>query len=1354
MMKLNQLEKALLNEQNSLTDINNPQFGRSFNRAASAMYKEEYEIKSGNLLYKQEIIAYSVGGLPIYQITITNRCLQGQIKYKKRKVLYICSRVHAGETSASYIMQNIIYELTNNTSNKYDSLLQNYIVKLVPMINVDGVSIGNGRASLVGLDLNRRWTNPNPIIHPEVYFLKRMLKKFNTQYEKGVQIFCDLHGHNKKLNSFVYGCNKAANSGLLSWTKTRLLPKIFASITPLFNYKDCRFKIDKTKLNTARVVCWNELKITNSFTLEASLFGKQELGKEEEYGQISQMSVKDYHDIGEGLLTAIAQYNNLEPELEQEFQQTNGWLKVTKLNDIAGKAARDKLQEENQFQNINNITNAKKSQRLKRNIQQIQEKQKQNQQKAAVEIRHRKSFIEAAYNTQSGKQPSVVQVVAQNNQQLFKRKQSFAQSTTTASGTNQINNIKNQVINGPKLSMKSAKFRLDKYQKRKNSSNQNMMRSGSSFNDEDSLSNSSKSTLLYQSSIGANWRDFFEQKEIEKAMTMAQQNQILEEENEESESDQEKGGSDSEPSEDNIDPAEFYEMMSTVFEKDQLISFKDLIQNDVQFINLEDQNNQRQFQRQSSQNNLEIVNQNDQGNLVQNVLLQSPPYNFKRRQQDPIRQSKDQYYDLQMMKQNQSNRIRLLQEQLEELERQKKQQLILQQQLNQSQSSEQQLNFQIQQYKNPVTSQASKTAYQGWNITKNKQSSANISSNSTSNFGIENLKNVNQKSPEKQRGTFPYNKQILSTNSRIKSSNLFDPSKQKLIAEQVKANLNQQQLSNDQNQQLKDSQNQSHQLWLRNRQKVDLSNNIFAQQMQKHHGSLSPERDNSQRKYSIKVNMVVNEIERLNKNNFVSENPNDNNDGVSLLRNSVIIPDQDVQNTISQFKTQQQFYNSNNTTSKNISKQMINNQSSKYHSAIKNDGQLNLFDKEIEQVNLKSFDKQLESCSETKTPVQNTISPVMFKRFEMNRFPSTSKREESLNKYERASPLNNFSAQQTVDLYTPNKYTSQSGQSSGSKVLPQISLNRAHTQIQQRKIASEQSQKTKMNLTNQTFQARTEKLARLNCQNPYQQMINPSQVSQQQTTSGTGVIASTYQYQNPLRVDMEALRSTQGYQSNFLGQRSFSKNLNATFHNEKALNQHGSKPNSSHQTSLLLNKSEFQNQNRQQNYEGQQNPAELNMQYFQNYKPNNNLMSKSVNANTLGNSDKTVYGINQEQLQANKIQEFGFQEINREYRLNRVPINKGNQKLNILNNSNCTSYEETIKFSQKLNNNSMLNDNSSVYRQQLEKFKVLEEEMKFINGQIKESKKPKQNQQQNIFLQTLIKSNRKQIPAFNEFKHP
>lgn len=169
-------------------------------------------------------------------------------------------------------MQKIIDQLISHDP-KFDTLLNTFVFKLVPMINVDGVVIGNARSSLVGLDLNRRWTNPNPLLHPEIFFLKETMKRIKTLYGK-LAIFCDLHGHNKQMNSFFYGCNKAANEGLLSWTKTRLLPKIYAASTPLFCFKSSKFKVDKFKLNTARVVAWNEMKVTNSFTLETSMYGK------------------------------------------------------------------------------------------------------------------------------------------------------------------------------------------------------------------------------------------------------------------------------------------------------------------------------------------------------------------------------------------------------------------------------------------------------------------------------------------------------------------------------------------------------------------------------------------------------------------------------------------------------------------------------------------------------------------------------------------------------------------------------------------------------------------------------------------------------------------------------------------------------------------------------------------------------------------------------------------------------------------------------------------------------------------------------------------------------------------------
>ena len=180
------------------------------------------------------------------------------------------------------------------------------------------------------------------------------------------------------MNSFVYGCNKAANSGLLSWTKTRLLPKILAKRTPLFNYKDCRFKIDKCKLNTARVVCWNEFKITNSFTLEASMFGKMEVSSDNEK-IYSLFSNEDFNQMAISILMSILQYHNLEPELEYEFQQTNGWLKVSKLNDVTGRPANEKPVEKKHSSN-NTIIERKKNQSAN----------------ASKQIRHRKSFLEGS----------------------------------------------------------------------------------------------------------------------------------------------------------------------------------------------------------------------------------------------------------------------------------------------------------------------------------------------------------------------------------------------------------------------------------------------------------------------------------------------------------------------------------------------------------------------------------------------------------------------------------------------------------------------------------------------------------------------------------------------------------------------------------------------------------------------------------------------------------------------------------------------------------------------------------------------------------------------------------------------
>lgn len=69
------------------------------------------------------------------------------------------------------------------------------------MVNPDGVIYGNFRTNLSGFDLNRQWLSPNRWLHPEVYFVSKII--FGST---NVEFCIDFHGHSKKLNSFIYAC--------------------------------------------------------------------------------------------------------------------------------------------------------------------------------------------------------------------------------------------------------------------------------------------------------------------------------------------------------------------------------------------------------------------------------------------------------------------------------------------------------------------------------------------------------------------------------------------------------------------------------------------------------------------------------------------------------------------------------------------------------------------------------------------------------------------------------------------------------------------------------------------------------------------------------------------------------------------------------------------------------------------------------------------------------------------------------------------------------------------------------------------------------------------------------------------
>lgn len=68
------------------------------------------------------------------------------------KTILISARIHPGETNSSYVLKGLVNYLL---SPRASFLRNNIIFKIIPMINPDGVILGNYRTGFAGYDLNR-----------------------------------------------------------------------------------------------------------------------------------------------------------------------------------------------------------------------------------------------------------------------------------------------------------------------------------------------------------------------------------------------------------------------------------------------------------------------------------------------------------------------------------------------------------------------------------------------------------------------------------------------------------------------------------------------------------------------------------------------------------------------------------------------------------------------------------------------------------------------------------------------------------------------------------------------------------------------------------------------------------------------------------------------------------------------------------------------------------------------------------------------------------------------------------------------------------------------------------------------
>ncbi|CAD5114345.1 DgyrCDS3484 [Dimorphilus gyrociliatus] len=270
---------------------------------------------------KREVLCETKAGNSCFLITVTNFAVNPDDK----QGVVVTARVHPGESNSSWVMKGVLEFLTSN-SNAAKTLRKKFIFKLVPMLNPDGVIVGNYRCSLSAKDLNRNYRHPHKEKFPTIWYTKEMLEKFGKT--SNVLIYCDLHGHSRKQNVFMYGCNTTEQteqnfSSPEHFLKERLFPFLMSRKAPeKFSFTGCKFQIRKCKESTGRVVMFRQMNIQNSFTLEATFSGTTICS-----GENRHFTVNDYQDMGRVFCETVLEYDEAQTN---KSAQTEIFISMTR----------------------------------------------------------------------------------------------------------------------------------------------------------------------------------------------------------------------------------------------------------------------------------------------------------------------------------------------------------------------------------------------------------------------------------------------------------------------------------------------------------------------------------------------------------------------------------------------------------------------------------------------------------------------------------------------------------------------------------------------------------------------------------------------------------------------------------------------------------------------------------------------------------------------------------------------------------------------------------------------------------------------------------------------------------------
>lgn len=151
----------------------------------------------GNPNLKQESVGLTPKGRPIPLLTITD----SSTPVRDKKIVWMMTRQHSWEAGTSWVGEGAIWYLLSDTSDAR-RLRANYVFRILPLCDPDGVARGGVRFNANGYDLNRNWDAVDEKLMPEIAAQKKAILKW---IDDGNRIDLFLTIHNTESHDYIEG---------------------------------------------------------------------------------------------------------------------------------------------------------------------------------------------------------------------------------------------------------------------------------------------------------------------------------------------------------------------------------------------------------------------------------------------------------------------------------------------------------------------------------------------------------------------------------------------------------------------------------------------------------------------------------------------------------------------------------------------------------------------------------------------------------------------------------------------------------------------------------------------------------------------------------------------------------------------------------------------------------------------------------------------------------------------------------------------------------------------------------------------------------------------------------------------